>query len=265
MQGWRSRLHENGPLWVSWALAALIVLECASPIRAGLRGQPARLPATPFNPPVARRAPLDLQLIVGTHLFGIPAQGSNRDPASAAPTTANFHLYGTFATADPRSGMAIIAADNGEKLYKIGDEADGVALYSVYADHVLLDRAGQIESLSLPHAAADIAPARQFQSAAPDDPEARRLADIMSAEPSLDENSQRLLGFRVSPIAPNARFFKAGLRPGDLVTSINGTPLADQDRQNSQEVVDKALAASNATVSLLRIGRRMEVSVDVTQ
>jgi general secretion pathway protein C len=118
----------------------------------------------------------------------------------------------------------------------------------------------------LPHAADGLRDAaRHVESAAADGQEARHLADIIRAEPSIDEESQRLLGFRINPVPPNSRYIRAGLRPGDLVTAINGTPLADQERQHSQEVLDSALASSNASVSLLRTGRHLDVSIDLGQ
>lgn len=266
MQDWRSRLQQTGPLWLSWTLAGLIGLDCATALQSTTRRQPAALPGAAASPPATRRAALDLQMITGAHLFGVWVPDSSRDPSAVLQTTANLQLHGTFANADPRQGMAIIDADNVEKLYKIGDQTDGGALDSVYSDHVLLKRAGRIESLSLPHGAGSMRDtSRQDDSTVHGDHEVRHLAEMMIAEPSFDEDSQKLLGFGIRPIPPNTRFLRAGLRPGDLITAINGSPLENQDRQHGQEVMDKALAASNASVSLLRIGRRVEVSIDLSQ
>lgn len=267
MQAWRSRFEEHGPRWLSWLLAGLIVFDGATAIFPRAHGQPAPSPAAAANRPATRRTPLDWRLIEKAHLFGVPVTNSNRDPEVSVPTTANLTLHGTFATRDPRHGMAIIAADNEQKLYRIGDQADGLALYSVYSDHVMLDHSGQLESLSLPHGVDNLhlaSAVRQAEGAAGlADPEGHRLAEVMRAEPSVNEDSQRLIGFRISPIPPNARFVRAGLRPGDLVTAINGTPLADQDPQQSQKVMDSALATGNASVSLLRNGKHVEVSIDL--
>ena len=44
----------------------------------------------------------------------------------------------------------------------------------------------------------------------------------------------KMRGFRVYPGANRQAFARLGLRAGDLVTAINGTPLDDQDR--AQEI-----------------------------
>jgi len=216
-------------------------------------------------PPIAR---LDPRAIVAAHLFGVASAKAVRDPAAAVPTSANLHLRGTLATADPRHGWAIIADDRAEKVYRVGEAAGALSLYSVYVDHVLLDREGSLESLALPrtsergvwaHAASPVAaPAINVE-------ERHRLGDLMRVEPSVDEESNKLLGFRVSPIQPVSALLRAGLRPGDLVTTVNGTPLADQDRQRSQQIMDEALASGSASVSVVRGSQHVDVAVDVSR
>jgi len=47
-------------------------------------------------------------------------------------------------------------------------------------------------------------------------------------QPVMDHN--RMNGFRVYPGRNRAAFTRLGLRPGDQVTAINGTPLDDRER-----------------------------------
>ena len=57
---------------------------------------------------------------------------------------------GTIATQDPKHGVAIISDGGPSKVYSVGDNVSGATLHSVYLDHVILDRAGVLETLLLP-------------------------------------------------------------------------------------------------------------------
>jgi len=268
MQEWRLRFQEKGPAWVSWLLATLIAAQVAHTVAAALTGrrQPPAVPALQHaSPPTVR---LNVQAIVAAHLFGVAPSSSVRDPLAAVPTTANLHLRGTLATADPRHGWAIIADDRAEKVYRVGEAAGALSLYSVYVDHVLLDREGSLESLALPRAAERSAWAPAASPVVPPDinlEERHRLGEVMRAEPAVDEESNKLLGFRIDPIPPASALVRAGLRPRDLVTTVNGTPLADQDRQRSQELMNEALASGSASLSVIRGGQHLDVAVDVSR
>ncbi len=60
------------------------------------------------------------------------------------------------------------------------------------------------------------------------------LDQVMRTVPSYDNAAGKLRGFRAYPGRNRQIFSKLGLRAGDLVTAINGTPL--DDPQRSQEV-----------------------------
>jgi type II secretory pathway component PulC len=53
-----------------------------------------------------------------------------------------------------------------------------------------------------------------------------------------------------------------GLRPGDVMTAINGTPLLDPD--SAQRSLDQ-LQAGHAMVTVLRRGRATNINVDFGQ
>jgi len=69
-----------------------------------------------------------------------------RQPLSSA----NLVLTGTIASQDPKHGIAIISDGGPAKVYSVGDNVNGASLHSVYLDHVILDRAGALETLQLP-------------------------------------------------------------------------------------------------------------------
>src|SRR5271154_516104 len=147
-----SRLQANGPKLVSAVIGALIVLELAR-LAYSMYATPVKSPQ-PVVAPTHRtqRPPLDIQSVVSAHLFGTAVvEPSSQDPANAPQSSANLVLAGTIATQNPKRGVAIVS-DGGapSKVYSVGDRIGGASLYSVYLDHVILDRNGALETLQLP-------------------------------------------------------------------------------------------------------------------
>ena len=58
-------------------------------------------------------------------------------------------------------------------------------------------------------------------------------------------------------------FTKLGLRPGDLVTAINGTQL--DDPQRSQEVFNTIQTSDHATVTIERAGQKQDITLNIAQ
>jgi len=213
---------------------------------------------------------VDAQSIVERHLFGVAEDDSQSDPAHPSISTANLVLQGTLAAKDPRRGVAIITADGSAQVYKVGDDIDGARLHLVYLDRVVLDRRGRYESLALPRlstASAEVATAPQVSSAdetpAPNRGTPKTLGDLMHLDAAASEDSGALEGFRLHPGLTGAAFVRAGLRPGDIMTAVNGTPLVNQDQQQSQNIVNAMLTSDHASVSVLRNGKPVEISLDL--
>jgi general secretion pathway protein C len=271
MQAWQLRVLRNGPRLISVLLAALIVAECLRAMLPLLSEHASRTLPPALVGRLAQHphsSGLDVRPIVSAHLFGVAAEDL-QDAAHASPTTANLVLQGTVATRDPKEGVAIIVGGSPAKVYRVGDDVEGASLHSVYLDHVILDRSGRLETLSLPRlqlAAGDASHQSVLDGAlSPAATKGHTLADVIRAEPSLDGQTDSLQGFRVRPGRAPSSFIRSGLRPGDLVTAVNGTPLADQNRHRGQEIVDTMLASGSATVSVVRNGRPVEVSVESPQ
>ncbi|MBN1377894.1 MAG: type II secretion system protein GspC [Gammaproteobacteria bacterium] len=90
--------------------------------------------------------------ITSYHLFGqsdVPTAGN--DVISAPETKLNLDLLGILAIGE-QSGLAIISGGGREeKVYKVGDQIPGNAiLKAVYADRVLLESSGGLETLMMP-------------------------------------------------------------------------------------------------------------------
>src|ERR1700675_2715571 len=150
---WMSRLQSNGPKLVSLVLAALILLQLLQ-LGYSLIAKPLKSPQPVVAAAVPRpqRSGVDVQTVVSAHLFGVAvADPATQDPENAPQTSANLLLAGTIATQDPKRGVAIISDGGGpSKVYSVGDRVGGASLHSVYLDHVILDRAGALETLQLP-------------------------------------------------------------------------------------------------------------------
>jgi general secretion pathway protein C len=278
---WLSRLRGNGPRLASLALAALIAVELARIAISLLGGGPVKSPQPVLANGAARapRAAVDVQSVVSAHLFGIAiADPNSQDPANAPQSTANLVLAGTIATQDPKRGIAIISDGGPSKVYSVGDNLGGASLHSVYLDHVILDRAGVLETLLLPRLlgpgmrappivrrtggdARTVAAVDNIRRLVQQDPGI--LDQVMRTVPSYDNAAGKLRGFRAYPGRNRQIFNKLGLKPGDLVTAINGTAL--DDPQRSQEVFNTIQSSDHATVTVERAGQKQDITLNIAQ
>jgi general secretion pathway protein C len=275
---WLHRLPQQGPWLASVLLSVLIAIELA---RAAVSLWGAG-PVEPLLPPphAGARAPrnpgVDTASIAAAHLFGV-ADVAPQSEDSARESSANLVLNGTIATQDPKHGMAIISDGGPSRLYSVGNNVGGASLYSVYLDHVILDRGGTLETLKLPrllltgrepvarrqigspgNVAGNLESMRRMVQADPG-----LLNEVMRAVPSFDNKANKLRGFRIYPGRNRAAFSTLGLRPGDLVTAINGTPL--DDPQHGQEIFSTLQSSATAAISVERGGQNLELSLNVAQ
>src|SRR5215472_8197747 len=103
---------------------------------------------------------LDVAALANAHLFGT-APVVQQDGADAPQTSMPLVLTGIIAGNDPQNGLAILGQSaQTAKVQAVGDSVPGGArLHSVYADRVIIDRNGQLESLVLPRQLGGAAPA----------------------------------------------------------------------------------------------------------
>lgn len=277
---WMSRLQANGPRAVSWVFAALILLELLH-LGYSQLSKPLKVPqptAAAAAPPV-QRSGVDLQTVLAAHLFGVSvADPSTQDPENAPQSSANLLLAGTIATQNPKRGVAIISdAGAPAKVFSVGEQIGGASLHSVYLDHVILDRAGALETLLLPR---QLPPSVRTAAARPGTADRRTVAavdnirrlvqqdpgildQVMRTVASYDNAAGKLRGFRAYPGRNRAIFSKLGLKSGDLVTAINGTPL--DDPQKSQDVFNTIQTSDHVTVTIERGGQKQEITLNIAQ
>ncbi|MEH6490549.1 type II secretion system protein GspC [Halopseudomonas sp.] len=210
-----------------------------------------------------------------------------RAPAADGPVVVNapdtklsWTLKGVLSDPDPKRSAAILSTQGQpEKLYRVGAELPGqVRLDQVLADRVMLVRDGQLETLRLKqhNAAAGRSSARRAAlpttdsnlTLAPDGGVARidrdawlndpqRFMEVISATPVMVDGA--MYGLEVTP-SRNAREFEAaGLKPGDVITDVDGTPIADI--QDYRDILKGLTDASSVSVSLERDGEPMNITI----
>ncbi|MEQ1582203.1 MAG: type II secretion system protein GspC, partial [Steroidobacteraceae bacterium] len=237
-------------------------------------GQP---PASNAGQPqrAAASAAVDLNALVGAHLFGVASSEPSAADVNAAPQTQmNLVLTGTMASADPQKGYAIVGESaTTAKTYPTGATLrPGTKLHSVFTDRVILDNGGRLETLVLPRQfAGTAAPVRppvaaagngvgdQLRQIAESNPSA--FTSVVRPQPVFANGVQR--GYRVYPGRDRKQFANLGLQPGDLVTSVNGTPLDDPSR--GMEIFNSLNSAAQVSVTVERNGQSQQLSLNTAQ
>lgn len=220
------------------------------------------------SPQASRSTGPDLAGISSAQLFGnynqelIPAGTAQEAPDTRLSLTLLGILSG-----DDRESRALIASSNGdEKPYAIGDDVvAGVELQAIFLDRVILSRNGQLETLRLnrdaPSTAVDTRPTEPSASAGAavmlgqireqilSDP--TKASEFIRVQPA-NVNGQ-LRGYRIYPGRERSAFTEAGLRPGDLVTSVNGIQL--DDNQKALQMLGDLSSAGSVSLTIERGGQ----------
>jgi general secretion pathway protein C len=87
------------------------------------------------------------------------------------------------------------------------------------------------------------------------------FTDILRPQPYMPNGE--LKGYRVYPGRDRRRFAALGLRPGDLVTDINGQPL--NNLQAGMDIFKNLGNATQLTVTIERNGSPMALTLDTSQ
>jgi general secretion pathway protein C len=273
---WRGLALAHGPRIATWVLAFALAVQAAV-IVTNVAGssRPPKLPPAAV-PQIPHTQGVDVAAIANAHLFGEPpVQVAQTESANAAQSSLPLVLVGIIAADDPEAGLAILGENAaGAKVYAVGDNIPGSAkLNKVLSDRVLIDRGGgRLEYLMLPRqlqpgAAPPSTAALQTETPIldrmrkliSDDP--GLMADIMRPQPVFAQGKQK--GYRVYPGRNRQAFARLGLRPGDLVMSINGTPLDDPAR--GQEVFRTLGSSSEAHITVMRAGQQQDLTLNIAQ
>lgn len=272
-----ARLAALAPTAVSVVLVIALAAQLAAVVwRVLVPGQPAM---TVEAPPATVAAGPNVPGIVSAHLFGSAAAPASGDASSAPTTNLRLVLAGTMAGPDPEQGWAILGETaQSARVYATGATVPGGArLKAVYADRVIIDRNGKLESLPLPKLAggggavpvAYTQPQRAEQLPGNLADSVRQIveqspaavSEIIRPQPVFAGGQQK--GYRVYPGRNRAQFARLGLMPGDLVTAVNGAPLDDPTQ--SLESLRSVGTGSPVMLTVERNGQVQQISVDPTQ
>ena len=148
----------------------------------------------------------------------------------------------------------------------------------MYPDRAILDRNGARESLLLPRLSSGGGGRAMRRSAgmppaeAPNASIADNVRQLLVQNPSAGAELLRpqpvfaggsLRGYRVYPGRNRQQFAKLGLQPGDLVLSINGTPL--DDPQRGMEIFNTIGTSDRVSVTVERNGQSQELTLNTAQ
>jgi len=243
--------------------------------------------ASPSSISVSNTKAASLEQVASLHLFGDTTAAvvdQVEAPVTAPETALNLTLKGLIAVDQQEQALAIIAQDRGdEQAYRVGDSVPGGAvIHEILADRVILQRGGRFETLTLPkdRMAGDsvgLPPAPVPMRSPP--PQGRsgkspqQLRDLrerilhnpqeamqlINAQPVMDGGQMK--GYRVSPGRDRRLFSSVGLRPGDIVTNINGVPLSDPAQMG--QLLQQLTTANRLSVTVERGGRQSQLSLDL--
>lgn len=265
-------LHTQAPRWVAALLLAGVGARLAWWVTDWLAAPPAdALAPVVAADPQAGGAHLNLQAIQAAQLFG--AAAASKADAQAAPVSrAALVLAGVVADADPQRGLALVGTSAADaRVVRVGGALpSGGTLAQVHRDRILIDTGAGLEAVLLPRQSAPVA-APAGTAPAPTEPPASLGALIQQApdlipgviRPQMVVEGGRQLGFRAYPGPNRQAFDKLGLRPGDLVTAINGTPLSDP--AVGKELFANLGSAAVARVTVSREGRNQDITLNLAQ
>lgn len=173
---------------------------------------------------------------------------------ASQPTALPLKLKGVFAAIPAALSVAYIeVGSEPAKPFRIGEAPGGGVIESILRDRVLLRANGRIEFLAFPDplltadqqaaAVAKAPPPAPLQASAPP-PAAAALAGLAPAPGG---------GLQVGASAP------PGLSPGDVITSINGTPVTSQ--ASAAAAITAAQASGSAQIQITRDGKPVTLTV----
>lgn len=283
---------------IAYTLATTVLYIVSDPQSDTSAASDARAPAGHQARAGRSEGPVDIEQIVARNLFGVAdatAPATTQQTAMAVATRLPLELQGVF-VAGVQNDSAAIVAQKGRPgmLYVVGQKMPGNAeLVEVHADHIVLRRAGVLETLKFPTSTGQFVPA-------PDEPEEVAADDLALTEPEISEdgrdergrkrttsdalaeyrerietdpegaladlgispvNDGDASGYRLDDLSDSPFLSQTGLQPGDVILSVNGRPVGDinQDRME----LDNVLAQGSARLEVQRGTRRFFVTASL--
>jgi type II secretory pathway component PulC len=177
-------------------------------------------------------------------------------PAVAPVSADGLVLYGVSGAGG--SAAAIIGSRlGGQRVVTVGREyRPGLKLAEVGVDHAVLESGGQAIRLELSRFAAggSAKPAAALPAEAEQKIEAAVLLNILKPVMA----SGRIGGYALKPGESLPQLIRAGLQPGDVILSVNGSQL---DEERMSELAWQMGNAARTEFVFVRNGKRMRATV----
>ena len=185
---------------------------------------------------------------------------------SGQPTTLPLELKGVIAANPATLSTAFIAVSGAAPVaFHVGESVSGATIQSILRDRVILAIGGRTEFLAFPDPSLTPEERQAAAQAAPPPPPggAPNAAPPAPANPPPAAGTAAMLerfgaspgpgGYRIGANAP------AGMMAGDVIQSVNGTPLNDPAAANAAFAA--AQASGSAQIQILRDGKRLTLTV----
>ncbi len=289
-----SPVLEGNPRLISTinVILVLMLAYSAAQLTWRLVPAPAPLPAPPAAKVVvaSKSSTSDNRSLVrqlpNWHLFGQASVTKTRPKQSEIPETKlKLTLRGLFASDNPKEAWAIIADASGkENFYKVGGVLPGNAkLTEIHVDRIVLERRGKYETLRLPKKSVGLSATgtrnkrsyrnttrssasrgqerelslREYRETLLNNPQ--KVTDLVSIAPVRKRG--KFVGYSLQP-GRDAQFLQRyGLKPGDIVTRVNGVPLDSPTKGFG--VLRDLTSADRLDIEIERNGRRIPISLSL--
>lgn len=219
-------------------------------------------PLGEWRPPVARRLTvLAQEAIIAT------VNPFFRDNAVASSTAAlpdDLKLFGVRDNLATGGGGAIIGTADGEQVsVGVGEQVvPGITLVEVGFDFAIVERGGSRQKIFLDQdkSAETVAMGAAVPVAAPTvGITAASLRGGISATPRMVGAS--VSGIIVSPAGDGTAFASAGLRPGDVITAINGAKIASAT--DAAQLQSSLVPGATLSLTIERAGQAVPLSLKI--
>lgn len=253
-------------VWLAWMLVDTIWLFLSGSPRIVSRDDSLPVLERTVAPSGNASGSLSLDRVSAWELFG-PVQEQVATVVEAPETRLRLELLGVFQHPSDELASAIIAEQgkNGE-LYHVGDRLPGNAtLERVYPDRVILMRAGQRETLRMKEEpAAGVSRAPEIPAVDQQEPEDTTGSSLPEEDREFYELRERAMrelslthapggGYVVGDKVPPMMLVRVGLRPGDIILSVNGFDLGTEDADIA--AIEAAKRTGSVTAVIQRDGQ----------
>lgn len=212
--------------------------------------------------------------LTNAHLFGVMGKATPSATTKAPETRLDLVLKGILADDPMKNASVIISRGKGgqEEVYGIGDKMPGgVTIKEIHAEHIILERQGQLETLRLlkendldttpsPESPASTVSSTNETLKTIRENIVKNPASFMDyAMPIVVRDNGQQIGYRLQPKKDNEMLTQLGLQPTDVITAIDGVKL--DNPTNSMKALRKLSTTSEVNITVQRNGTEVPLNI----